>query len=46
MRDLDDRHQPTLEGDTQSGDRVASISVVPATVSTISSHGGWRASNR
>ena len=46
MRDLDDRHQPTLEGDSQSGDRVASISVAPATVSTISSHGGWRASNR
>jgi hypothetical protein len=46
MRDLDDRHQPYLEGESESGDRVASIDVAPATVSTVSSHGGWRASSR
>jgi hypothetical protein len=46
MRDLDDRHQPTLDGEGQAGDRMASIGAAPATVSTVSTHGGWRASSR
>ena len=46
MRDLDDRHQPTLDGEGQAGDRMASIDAAPATVSTVSTHSGWRASSR
>ena len=45
MRDLDDRHQPTLETETPTGDRVAALETAPA-VSTVSNHGGWRASSR
>ena len=45
MRDLEQRHQPYLEGESASGDRVATLDVAPATVSTVS-HGGWRASSR
>ena len=46
MRDLDDRHQPYLEGEGPSGDRMAGLEVAPVVVSTVSSHGGWRASSR
>ena len=45
MRDLEQRHQPYLEGESASGDRVATLDVAPAIVATVS-HGGWRASSR
>ena len=45
MRDLD-RHEPTLETGTPTGDRMASIDVPAAIVSPVSNHGGWRASSR
>ena len=46
MRDLDNRYQPSLDGESQADDRMASIDAVPTTVTTVSTHGGWRASSR